>query len=139
MSMKYKSIINLLEKYLKQACVDNVCTGGGNIVIMNPKTGDILAMATYPSYNLNEPYKINSEELLNNWDNMEQKEKTKSLQAMWRNKAISDTYEPGSVFKLITASGAVQEGITNTDNEGEFACTGSITIARSKNQMLEIL
>ena len=126
------TIQSVVEKYLEEACIDNSCTDGGNIVVMNPKNGDILAMATYPSYNLNEPYTINNEELLANWDNMEQAEKTKNLQAMWRNKAISDTYEPGSVFKLITASSALEEGITDTDNEGEFCCTGSITVAGAR-------
>ena len=126
------TIQSIVEKYLTEACIDNVCTDGGNAVIMNPKTGDILAMATYPSYNLNEPYTINNEELLTNWDNMESREKTQYLQAMWRNKAISDTYEPGSVFKLITASGALEEGITDTDNSGEFQCTGSITVAGAR-------
>ena len=125
------TIQSIVEKYLAEACIDNSCTDGGNIVVMKPKTGDILAMATYPSYNLNEPYTINDNEMLANWDNMEQGEKTKNLQAMWRNKAISDTYEPGSVFKLITTSSALEEGITDTDNAGEFACTGSITVARS--------
>lgn len=126
------TIQSIVEKYLEAACIDNQCTDGGNIIAMNPKTGDILAMATYPSYNLNEPYTINNEELLANWDNIETSEKLKNLQAMWRNKAISDTYEPGSVFKLITASSALEEGITDTDNEGEFSCTGSITIAGSR-------
>ena len=122
------TIQSIAEKYLEEACIDNVCTDGGNVVIMNPKTGDILAMATYPNYNLNEPYTINNEELKSNWDNIETSEKTKYLQAMWRNKAISDTYEPGSVFKLITASSALEEKITDTDNEGEFCCTGGIDI-----------
>lgn len=126
------TIQSIAQKYLEQACIDNNCTDGGNVVAMNPKTGDILAMATYPSYNLNEPYTINNEELLANWDNMEQKEKTESLQGMWRNKAISDSYEPGSVFKLITASASLEEGITDTDNEGEFACNGGITIAGAR-------
>ena len=126
------TIQSIAEKYLAEACIDNVCTDGGNIVIMNPKTGDILAMATYPSYNLNEPYTINNEELKSNWDNMEQSEKSKNLQGMWRNKAISDTYEPGSVFKLITASSALEEGITDTDRSGEFTCTGSITVAGAR-------
>ncbi len=126
------TIQSIVEKYLEEACIDNSCTDGGNIVVMNPKTGDILAMATYPSYNLNEPYTINNEELKANWDNMDQAEKSKNLQAMWRNKAISDTYEPGSVFKLITASSALEEKITDTDNSGEFACTGSITIAGAR-------
>lgn len=126
------TIQSIVEKYLAEACIDNSCTDGGNIVVMNPKTGDILAMATYPSYNLNEPYTINNDELKSNWDNMEQSEKSKNLQAMWRNKAISDTYEPGSVFKLITASSALEEGITDTDRSGEFTCTGSITVAGAR-------
>ena len=126
------TIQSIVEKYLEEACIDNLCTDGGNIVVMNPKTGDILAMATYPSYNLNEPYTINNEELLANWDNIEQAQKTASLQGMWRNKAISDTYEPGSVFKLITASASIEEEITDTDNDGEFCCTGAITVAGAR-------
>ncbi len=126
------TIQSIVEKHLAEACIDNKCTDGGNIVAMNPKTGDILAMATYPSYNLNEPYTINNEELKQNWENIEQKEKTKALQGMWRNKAISDTYEPGSVFKLITASASLEEGITDTDNNGEFCCTGGITVGGAR-------
>ena len=126
------TIQSIVEKHLAEACIDNKCTDGGNIVAMNPKTGDILAMATYPSYNLNEPYMINNEELKQNWENIEQKEKTKALQGMWRNKAISDTYEPGSVFKLITASAALEEKITDTDNNGEFCCTGGITVGGAR-------
>lgn len=123
------TIQSIAEKYLKQACIDNVCTDGGNIVIMNPKTGDILAMATYPSYNLNSPYEINNEEIKNSWETLSATERNNSLQQMWRNKAIADTYEPGSTFKLITTSAALEEGITTTDKEGEFCCTGSIEIA----------
>lgn len=122
----------IAEKYLKEACIDNVCSDGGNIVVMNPKTGDVLAMATYPSYNLNAPYEINTEELQANWENLQQADKTKKLQQMWRNKAIADTYEPGSTFKLITTSAALEEGITTTDKEGEFCCTGSIEIAGTR-------
>lgn len=123
------TVQSIAEKYLKEACIDNKCTDGGNVVIMNPKTGDILAMATYPNYNLNEPYMPYTEELHDTWDTLEQSEKTKQLQAVWRNKAIADTYEPGSVFKLITASAALEEGITDTDRAGEFACTGGIEVA----------
>lgn len=123
------TIQSIAEKYLEEACIDNVCTDGGNVVIMNPKTGDILAMATYPNYNLNEPYSAYTAELEEVWDSLEQSEKTKNLQAVWRNKAIADTYEPGSVFKLITASAALEEGITDTDKNGEFSCTGGIEVA----------
>lgn len=123
------TIQSIVEKYLKEACIDNLCTDGGNIVVMNPQNGDILAMATYPSYNLNEPYTPYTEELKQSWESMEQAERTKNLQAVWRNKAIADTYEPGSVFKLITASASLEEGITDTDNKGEFCCTGGIEVA----------
>ncbi len=123
-------IQGIAEKYLKEACIDNVCTDGGNIIVMNPKNGDILAMAGYPNYNLNEPYSPNTDELKQAWNSIEQEEKTKNLQAMWRNKAISDTYEPGSTFKLVTASASLEEGIVSSpDNEGEFCCTGSIEVA----------
>ena len=124
------TIQSIVEKYLKEACIDNVCTDGGNVIVMNPKNGDILAMATYPNYNLNSPYEAYTDELKGIWDNIEQSEKTKNLQAVWRNKAIADTYEPGSVFKLITASAAIEEGIvTDIDKEGEFTCTGGIEVA----------
>ena len=126
------TIQSIVEKYLEEACIDNVCTDGGSIIAMNPKNGDILAMATYPSYNLNTPFEPYSDELKASWNTMEQKERTETLQGLWRNKAISDTYEPGSVFKLITASAALEEGITDTDNEGEFTCTGGIEVAGTR-------
>ena len=124
------NIQSIIEKHLKEACIDNVCTDGGNIVVMNPKNGDILGMATYPSYNLNEPFEAYTDELKQNWDSMSQEDKTKSLQAVWRNRTITDTYEPGSTFKTITASAALEEGIvTDIDKQGEFTCTGGIEIA----------
>lgn len=124
------NIQSIVEKYLKEACIDNVCTDGGNIVVMNPQNGDILAMATYPDYNLNEPYAAYTDELKGIWDTQEQAEKTKSLQAVWRNRAITDTYEPGSTFKTITSSAALEEGIvTDIDKEGQFCCTGAIEVA----------
>lgn len=126
------TIQGIAEKYLKEACIDNKCTDGGNILIMNPKNGDILALAGYPNYNLNEPYTANTEELKAVWDTMSQTDRTKSLQSMWRNKAISDTYEPGSTFKLVTASASLQEGIAEVDKAGEFCCTGSIDVAGTR-------
>ena len=123
------TIQGIAEKYLTEACIDNKCTEGGNIVIMNPKTGDVLAMAGYPNYNLNEPFEPSTDELKAAWEGMSQTEKNNAMLALWRNKAVSDTYEPGSVFKLITTSAALQEGITTPDKEGEFTCTGGIEIA----------
>lgn len=124
------TIQGIAEKYLQEACIDNVCTDGGNIIIMNPQNGDILALAGYPNYNLNEPYIISNEEIKNNWNNYTSQEKNNYLQGMWRNKAISDSYEPGSTFKLVTASAALEEKIAEVDKQGEFVCTGSIEVAK---------
>ena len=123
------TIQGIAEKYLAEACIDNQCTDGGSIIVMNPNNGDILAMAGYPNYNLNDPFTPTTENEKNNWDSLSQEEKSNILQQMWRNRAISDGYEPGSTFKLITASAALEEGITDTDNKGEFNCSGSIEIA----------
>ena len=126
------TVQSIAEKHLKEACIDNVCTDGGNVIIMNPKNGDILAMATYPNYDLNSPYQINNEEIKGVWDTLSGGEKSNYLLQMWRNKAISDTYEPGSTFKLVTSSAALEEGITDTDRAGEFNCSGSITVAGAR-------
>lgn len=124
------NIQSIVEKYLKEACIDNVCTDGGNIVAINPQNGDILAMATYPDYNLNSPYEAYTEELKGIWTSLEQGDKTKNLQAVWRNRAVTDTYEPGSTFKTITSSAALEEGlVTDIDKSGQFACTGGIEVA----------
>ena len=127
------TIQSIVEKYLEEACIDNVCTDGGSIIAMDPRNGDILAMATYPSYNLNSPYEPYTDELKQVWDTLEPKDKTAALQGMWRNKAISDTYEPGSVFKTVTASAALEEGIiTDVDAPGQFCCTGAIEVAGAR-------
>ena len=124
------NIQSIVEKYLKEACIDNDCNGGGTTVVMNPKNGDILAMATYPNYNLNDPYSAYTDDLKGIWESIDKTEKTKDLQSVWRNRAIADTYEPGSTFKTITASAALEEGIvTDIDKQGEFCCTGSIEVA----------
>ena len=124
------TIQSIVEKYLTEACIDNQCTDGGSIIAMDPRNGDILAMANYPSYDANTPYEPYTDDLSATWDTMEQKDKTTALQAVWRNKAISDTYEPGSVFKTVTASAALEEGIvTDIDQSGQFSCTGGIEVA----------
>ena len=103
------AIQSIVEKYLENACIDNECTDGGNIIVMEPSTGNILAMATYPTYNLNDPYTIVDQELKANWDSLSSEKRNEALQGMWRNKAIADTYEPGSTFKLVTSSAALEE------------------------------
>jgi len=126
------AIQSIVEKYLENACIDNKCTDGGNIIVMEPSTGNILAMATYPTYNLNDPYTIVDENLKASWGSLSSEKRNEALQGMWRNKAIADTYEPGSTFKLVTSSAALEENITTTDKSGEFNCGGSITIAGTR-------
>lgn len=122
----------IVEKHLEEACIDNVCTDGGNVIIMDPRNGDILAMATYPFYDLNEPYTINNQEVLNIWSELDSSQRSLYLQGMWRNKAIADTYEPGSTFKLVTSSSALEEKIAETDRKGTYNCSGSIEIAGTR-------
>lgn len=120
----------IAENYLKQAVEENNCQRGGNIIIENPVNGEILAMASYPNYDLNTPYTPN-ESLSINWENLSSQQQTEKLYAMWRNKAVVDTYEPGSTFKVITAATALEEDITETDIAGDFYCTGSQKVAEA--------
>ena len=117
------NIQQIAEKYLEQACKENNCKNGGNVIIMNPNNGDILAMATYPDYNLNDPYTldyISDKE----WDKMSGEEQNTKLQETWNNRAITSTYEPGSVFKIVTAAAGLEEGIVEPDTQNIFACEG---------------
>ena len=116
-------IQTIVEKYLKQAVDDNNVENGGNCIVMDPKTGDILAMATYPNYDLNQPFTPN-EYLAKTYDSLSSEEKTNAIYKMWSNKSVSELYEPGSVFKLVTASVALEENITGTDVAGDFNCPG---------------
>ena len=118
------SIQTIVEKYLKQAVENNGCTRGGNAIAMNPKTGDILAMASYPDYNLNDPYTPNSV-LAETYNSLSAEEKNTALYKMWSNKSVAETYEPGSTFKVITSAVALEENITSTDVANDFYCTGS--------------
>ena len=117
------NIQSIAEKYLKQACEENDCKDGGNVIIMDPNNGDILAMATYPDYNLNDPYTldyISDDE----WDSMSSEEQYTKQQETWSNRAISSTYEPGSVFKIITAAAGLEEGLVEADKKNVFTCEG---------------
>ena len=115
------TIQSIAEKYLEQAVKYNKANGGC-VIIMKPSTGDILAEASYPTYNLNTPFTPNTEDLKSKWDSMSTEEKSAALSNMWRNKPISDGYEPGSTFKLITSSIGLEENLVETDTPGDFYC-----------------
>lgn len=117
------NIQSIVEKHLKQAVEENSCSKGGNCIIMNPKTGDILAMASYPNYNLNDPFTPTSY-FADNWDSLSTSEQNSRIYEMWRIRSVHETYEPGSVFKLITAAVALEENITGTDVKNDFYCNG---------------
>lgn len=125
------NIQSIVEKYLKQAVTENDCKSGGSMVLMNPSTGDILAMASYPDYNLNTPFEPN-ESLKNTWDTLSSSEKSNALYKMYSNKVVNETYEPGSVFKIILAATALEENITKPDVAGEFYCSGSQDVSGIK-------
>ena len=117
------NIQTIVEKYLKQAVEENECSRGGNVIAMNPSTGDILAMASYPDYDLNSPYTPNST-LAQTYDSLSTEEKSEALYRMWANKSVAETYEPGSTFKVITSAVALEENITSTDVTDDFYCKG---------------
>lgn len=125
------NIQTIVEKYLKQAVEENNCQRGGNAIAVNPENGEILAMATYPDYNLNDPYTPN-ESLSKGWDKLSSQEQSNKLYSMWRNRAVLDTYEPGSTFKIITASIGLEEKIVETDTAGDFYCGGSETVSGTR-------
>lgn len=133
------SIQATAEKYLEQALIENPTAEYGTIIIMNPQTGDILAMATNPDYNLNEPSNYTatgySEE---DWKALESTQRSEILLDLWKNKAVSGTYEPGSTFKLITAAVGIEEGYVKTDTENDFLCEGSYVVAVENDEPVDI-
>ena len=121
-------IQTILEKYLKQAVEENNADSG-TVVAMNPSTGDVLGMASYPDYNLNTPFEPNTDELKKTWDDLDSSEQSEALYDMWKNDVISSPYEPGSPYKLITAATALEENITSEDVKNDFYCNGYLEVA----------
>ena len=121
------TIQSIVEKYLSKAIKENIAQYG-MAVVMRPSTGEVLAMANYPSYDPNEPFTPNTDELKNKWEILSKKEKSEELAAMWRNKVISDTQEPGSTFKIVTATAALEENVAQMDKAGDFSCSGSMQV-----------
>lgn len=103
------------EKAAEQAYEDNKAKAV-SILVMDPKSGEVLAMANKPDFNPNSPYKGTE-----NFDGANESEK---LQKMWRNRLVNDTFEPGSIFKVVTAITALEENIANKDTT--FTCTGGL-------------
>ncbi|PKM49803.1 MAG: peptidoglycan glycosyltransferase [Firmicutes bacterium HGW-Firmicutes-7] len=92
----------------------------GSIIVMNPQNGEIYAMVNKPDFNLNEPFYIENKNLTN-------KEKEDALNQLWRNYAINDTYEPGSTFKVVTASAGLEEKVVSLTDT--FYCPGYAIVA----------
>lgn len=122
------TIQQITEKYLKQAVEQNSCSGGGNVIVMNPQNGEILAMATYPDYNLNNPYAIEPTGEAENWEAYTREQKNTAYFKLWTNKSVSKLYEPGSTFKIITSAIALEENLAQTDTPSDFMCTGSFQV-----------
>lgn len=120
------TIQSIVEKYLSKAVEENIAEYG-SIIIMRPSTGEVLAMANYPTFDPNDPFTPNTQELKDSWENMSTSERSNALNQMWRNKAISDTQEPGSTFKLITSVAALEENIVNIDDK-TFYCSGYVKV-----------
>lgn len=117
----YLSLDYNIQMYAAQAAVkvrEEKQADSVSILVMNPQNGEILAMVNEPEFNLNEPFALNTEIDTE----LSEEEKQNALNKMWRNQCINDTYEPGSTFKIITASAALEEGKVSLSDQ--FNCTG---------------
>ena len=110
-----------IQMYCEQAA-KKVCTKKSadsvSVIVMNPQNGEIMAMVNYPEFDLNDPFTLVGD----NGESVSAEEKQNLLNKMWRNQCISDTYEPGSTFKIITAAAALEEGVVKLDDA--FFCPG---------------
>lgn len=117
----YLSLDYNIQMYAAQAAVkvrEEKQADSVSILVMNPQNGEILAMVNEPEFNLNEPFSLNTEMDTE----LSEEEKQDALNKMWRNQCINDTYEPGSTFKIITASAALEEGKVSLSDQ--FNCPG---------------
>ncbi|MBR1731048.1 MAG: PASTA domain-containing protein, partial [Ruminococcus sp.] len=124
-----ETIQSIAEKYMKQGIKANDVRNRGVCIIMDVNTGGLLACVTVDGYDLNEPYELSSDaksKILELPEKKRAEAESAALSAMWRNKAIADTYYPGSVFKMCTASMGLNAG-TISDNSS-FFCAGAVTI-----------
>jgi len=98
---------------------------------MEPSTGNVLAMANYPTYNPNTPFTPIDETVLATWEELPLEEQNSYLYDMWRNKAVQNTYEPGSTFKILTSAIAIEEGLIDPKTPNVFHCSGTEHIGNS--------
>ena len=125
-----ETIQSIAEKYMLQGIEDNKVYNRGVCIIMDVNTGAVRAMVTVGGFDLNDPFTISAEkqEEINKLPEDERAEaESEALFQMWRNKAVSDTYYPGSVFKMCTTAMALEEGLVT--QESTFSCYGSYTVA----------
>ncbi len=118
-----ETIQHFAEKAAKEA-LERTKAKNVAILVMEPKTGDILALANLPQYDPNNPREPLDPELKEQWKNLTQEELEKEWYDMWRNFSINDSYEPGSTFKLIVSAAALEEGAVNVDTH--FYCGGFV-------------
>jgi len=121
------TVQSIVEKNLEKAVIENIADFG-MCVVMRPQTGEILAMASYPEYDPNTPFEPTDEAVKAVWDTLTTKEKNNYLNSMWTNKCIQSTYEPGSIFKVVTACAALEEGVSDTESK-VYNCSSYMTIA----------
>lgn len=122
-------IQHFVEEELKQAVADYDVENGAACIIMNAKTGEILAMATQPDFDLNQPFELTEDmqKQLEGLSGDERKtEYNKLLNKLWRNKAVVDGYEPGSTFKPFTGAMALEENLVGQNEH--FLCTGAVHV-----------
>lgn len=122
------SLDETIQHFAEKAALENLIKNKAknvSILVMDPNTGDILAMATKPDYNPNNPREPLDENTKKEWENLSQEELQKKWYDMWRNYPINDSYEPGSTFKIITAAAGLEEGVVTP--ESQFYCGGYIT------------
>ena len=117
------NIQSIVEKYIKESVEDNECEFA-TAIIMEPSTGNIFSMASYPNFNLNSPFEPNTKESKEKWDTMKKEERNNFLYTMWRNENVEDLYEPGSTFKTLVSAIALEENITEANISNDFYCKG---------------
>lgn len=120
----YTSIDINIQMYAQQLAEKTLVKKGAkrvSIIVMNPRNGELYAMVNAPEYNLNDPYTLNYDDEDTTGNKMDK------LNNMWRNFCINDTYEPGSVFKMVTATAALELGVVSLSDM--YTCGGSTTVA----------